>query len=56
MSARDRKAAKLEAVVIRLGAIKANPRLLLGMLDETKLDLLILALGIGSVEVTEFGP
>lgn len=47
----DRKVAKIDAICDRLDDIQANRRLLLNMLDETKLDLLILALGIGTVEL-----
>lgn len=50
-STMERKAKKASAVVDRLSEISANPTLLIGMLDETKLDLLILALGIGSVNL-----
>lgn len=49
----DRKASKIDAICDRLDDIQANRRLLLNMLDETKLDLLILALGIGAVELGE---
>lgn len=47
----DRKIDKIDAICDRLDDIHANRRLLLNMLDETKLDLLIIALGIGSVEL-----
>ena len=47
----DRKVDKIDAICDRLDDIQANRRLLLNMLDETKLDLLILALGIGTVEL-----
>lgn len=53
MSAKDRKTAKLVAIIRRLDDIHASKGLLLGMLDEAKLDLLILALGIGAVELNE---
>lgn len=45
----ERKAAKAEAVIARLAEIHDSRELLISMLDEGKLDLLILALGIGSV-------
>jgi hypothetical protein len=48
---RDRKDRKAEAIVKRLEEIHESRELLLGMLDEVKLDMLILALGIGSVEL-----
>lgn len=53
MSAKDRKTDKLVAIIRRLDDIHDSKGLLLGMLDETKLDLLILALGIGAVELRE---
>ena len=46
-----RKAMKAEAIVKRLAEIHDSRELLIGMLDETKLDLLILALGIGAVRI-----
>lgn len=45
----SRKDAKVIAIIRRLRDIAGSEHLLLGMLDEGKLDLLILALGIGSV-------
>lgn len=49
-----RKAAKAKAVVARLAELHDSRELLIGMLDEGKLDLIVLALalGIGSVELT----
>lgn len=41
----ERKAAKRDAIIARLEAIRGNEDILLGMLDETRLDLLILGLG-----------
>jgi hypothetical protein len=52
-SDKNRKLAKVRAVSRRLDEIEANRDLLLNMLDETKLDLLILALGIGAVELPD---
>ncbi len=49
----DRKTAKRDAILARLAAIKGNEDILFGLLDETKLDLLILALGIGDVILRE---
>jgi hypothetical protein len=46
-----RKDRKSEAIVKRLEEIHQSRELLIGMLDEVKLDMLILALGIGSVEL-----
>lgn len=43
----ERKTAKRDAIIARLADIRGNEDILLGMLDETKLDLMILALGIG---------
>lgn len=48
---KDRKARKSEAIVKRLEEIHESRELLIGMLDEVKLDMLILALGIGVVEL-----
>ena len=45
----ERKAAKRDAIIARLEAIRGNEDILLGLLDEGKLDLMILALGIGVV-------
>lgn len=50
---RDRKAAKATAIVKRLTDIHDSRELLIGMLDEGKLDLLIIALGIGEVQIAE---
>lgn len=46
-----RKAMKADAVVKRLAEIHESRELLINMLDEAKLDLLILALGIGTVRL-----
>lgn len=46
---RERKAAKQRAVIDRLSEIHVNRETLIGMLDEGKLDMLILALGVGTV-------
>jgi hypothetical protein len=45
----ERKTAKRDAIIARLEAIRGNEDILLGLLDEGKLDLMILALGIGVV-------
>jgi len=50
-SAKARYAVKAAAVIARLDEIHASRDLLIGMLDEGKLDLMILALGIGRVLV-----
>jgi hypothetical protein len=42
-----RKLAKRDAIIARLAEIRGNEDILLGMLEETKLDLMILALGVG---------
>lgn len=44
-----RKAEKAKAVIARLTEIHESRELLIGMIDEHKLDLMILALGIGAV-------
>ena len=49
---KDRREAKASAVAVRLAEIHDSRDVLIRMLDEAKLDLLILALGIGSVELT----
>lgn len=50
---RNRKAAKVSAIVSRLAEIHDSRELLIRMLDEGKLDLMILALGIGAVQLSE---
>jgi len=52
-TAKARKAAKAAAVIARLAEIHDSRELLIHMLDEAKLDLLILALGLGAVELSE---
>lgn len=47
----ERKTAKRDAIIRRLAEIRGNEDILLGMLDEAQLDLLVLALGLGSVEL-----
>lgn len=49
----DRKQAKRKAIVARLTEIKGNEDILFGLLDETKLDLMILALGIGETVLSD---
>lgn len=49
----QRKALKAGAVTRRLEEIHPSRELLIGMLEEQKLDLLILALGIGSVSLND---
>jgi hypothetical protein len=51
-SDKDRKDAKADAVILRIAEIARHTVLLRGM-DEHKLDMLILALGIGEVELRE---
>jgi hypothetical protein len=48
---KERKDRKAQAVIDRLAEIHESRELLIGMLDEAKLDLLVLALGIGAVEL-----
>lgn len=53
----ERKTAKRDAIIARLAAIRGNEDILFGMLDEVKLDLMVLALGIGEVALsTEVSP
>ena len=49
----ERKTAKRDAIITRLNEIRGNEDILLGMLDEAQLDLMILALGLGNVELRE---
>ena len=49
----DRKQAKRKAIVARLTEIKGSEDILFGLLDETKLDLMILALGIGETVLSD---
>lgn len=51
MAQKDRKEAKREAVAHRLKEAAASIDVLSGMWDERTLDTLILALGIGHVEI-----
>lgn len=48
-----RRNAKANAVVKRINEIHGNLDMLIAMFDEDRLDLLILALGIGSVELRD---
>jgi hypothetical protein len=49
----ERKLAKRDAIIKRLAEIRGNEDILLGMLDETKLDLIILAFGIGGTVLND---
>lgn len=49
----DRKHRKANAIEARLIEMRGNEEILLALLDETKLDLMILALGIGSAVLTD---
>jgi hypothetical protein len=49
----ERKLAKRDAIIKRLAEIRGNEDILLGMLEETKLDLIILALGIGGTVLND---
>lgn len=51
-SDKARREAKASAVTARLAEIHDSRDVLIRMLDEHKLDLLILAIGIGAVELT----
>lgn len=48
---RNRVTLKQNAVSSRIKEIAPHADMVVGMLDETKLDLLLVALGIGSVEI-----
>jgi hypothetical protein len=50
---RDRRAEKAAAVVKRLAEMHEHADVLIPMLEESKLDMLILALGIGAVQLGE---
>lgn len=52
-AANKRKREKAVAVAARIVEIAPSAELLVGMLDEGKLDMMILALGIGRVEIGE---
>lgn len=47
----ERKQQKVQSIEKRLIEMRGNEDILLGMLDETRLDMIILALGIGNVEL-----
>lgn len=48
---KERKQKKAEAVAARIKEIAPHADMIIGMLDETRLDMVLLALGIGSVSV-----
>jgi hypothetical protein len=50
---RDRKSAKAKAIIDRLVEIHETRELLIGMLDEDRLDMLALGLGLGKVVPTD---
>lgn len=50
---KDRKEAKRAAVAKRIMEMQGNVDLLTGMLDERTLDVLIVVLGIGHVELDQ---
>jgi hypothetical protein len=47
----ERKSEKVKAVIRRLEDIHESREVLIGMLDEANLDLIIIAMGIGSVSI-----
>lgn len=53
LSKQERRIQKAQAVITRLDEIHPSRELMIGMLDEHKLDLIILALGIGAVKLGE---
>lgn len=53
MTKKDQKEAKRAAVAAQLKRMQGNVDLLTGMLDERTLDVLILTLGIGHIELDE---
>jgi len=48
---KDRKQRKTEAVAAKIKEVAPHADMIIGMLDETKLDMMLLALGVGSVSV-----
>lgn len=48
---KDRKQRKAEAVAAKIKEIAPHADMIIGMLDETKLDMILLAFGVGSVSV-----
>ncbi len=53
MAKKDLKEAKRKAVATRLIEMQKNVDLLTGMLDERTLDVLILTLGLGRIELEQ---
>lgn len=54
-SDKTRQTLKRRAIEYRLAEMRGNEATLLGLLDETKLDLLILALGLGAAVLNDTG-
>ncbi|MCC0018416.1 hypothetical protein [Mesorhizobium denitrificans] len=48
---KDRKHRKAEAVAAKIKEVAPHADMIIGMLDETKLDMILLAFGVGSVTV-----
>ncbi|WP_338811201.1 hypothetical protein V2V90_24020 (plasmid) [Agrobacterium leguminum] len=48
---RDRKQRKAEAVAAKIKEVAPHADMIIGMLDETKLDMILIAFGVGSVSV-----
>lgn len=48
---KERKQKKAEAVAARIKEIAPHADMIIGILDESRLDMVLLALGIGSVSV-----
>lgn len=48
---RDRKQRKAEAVAAKIKEVAPHADMIIGMLDETKLDMILIAFGAGSVTV-----
>ena len=48
---KERKQQKAEAVAAKIKEVALHADMIISMLDETKLDMLLLAFGVGSVSV-----
>lgn len=48
---KDRKQRKAEAVAAKIKEVAPHADMIIGMLDETKLDMILIAFGVGSVSV-----
>jgi hypothetical protein len=48
---KDRKQRKADAVAAKIKEVAPHADMIISMLDETKLDMILLAFGVGSVSV-----